>query len=59
MRHGDEVSAVIESLNGARFVHDQLEPVGWDEEAIERWAELSQRSRCPGSGRRRRQSAFL
>ena len=24
-RHGDEVSATIESMNGARFVHDQLE----------------------------------
>jgi hypothetical protein len=24
-RHGDVVSAVIESMNGARFVHDQLE----------------------------------
>jgi transposase len=26
-RHGDEVTAVVESMNGARFVHDQLEPV--------------------------------
>lgn len=25
-----EVLAVIESMNGARFVHDQLELVGWD-----------------------------
>jgi transposase len=31
-RHGDEVSAVIESMNGARFVHDQLELAGWDVE---------------------------
>lgn len=29
-RHGDEVSAVIESMNGARFVHDTLERAGWD-----------------------------
>jgi transposase len=31
-RHGDEVSAVIESMNGARFVHDVLELAGWDVE---------------------------
>ena len=31
-RHGDEVTAVIESMNGARFVHDQLELYGWDVE---------------------------
>ena len=31
-RHGDEVTAVIESMNGARFVHDQLELNGWDVE---------------------------
>jgi len=31
-RHGQEVSAVIESMNGARFVHDQLELAGWDVE---------------------------
>jgi transposase len=29
-RHGQEVSAAIESMNGARFVHDQLELLGWD-----------------------------
>src|SRR5213593_4561185 len=30
-RLGDtEVSAVIESMNGARFVHDRLELAGWD-----------------------------
>jgi len=29
-RHGDpEVSAVVESMNGARFVHDTLEDAGW------------------------------
>ena len=31
-RHGQEVSAVIESMNGARFVHDTLERAGWDVE---------------------------
>jgi transposase len=29
-RHEEPVSAVIESMNGARFVHDQLELAGWD-----------------------------
>jgi len=29
-RHGQEVTAVIESMTGARFVHDQLELRGWD-----------------------------
>ena len=28
-RHGEPVSAAIESMNGARFVHDQLELAGW------------------------------
>jgi transposase len=28
--YGDEVTAAIESMNGARFVHDQLELAGWD-----------------------------
>jgi transposase len=31
-RHGHDVSAVIESMTGARFVHDQLELSGWDVE---------------------------
>src|SRR5450759_2205102 len=31
-RHGQPVSAAIESMNGARFVHDQLELAGWDVE---------------------------
>jgi transposase len=31
-RHGQEVTAAIESMNGARFVHDQLELSGWDVE---------------------------
>ena len=30
LRHGQEVSAVIESMTGSRFVHDQLELAGWD-----------------------------
>ena len=28
-RHGAPVRAAIESMNGARFVHDQLELAGW------------------------------
>lgn len=31
-RHDREVTATIESMNGARFVHDQLELLGWDVE---------------------------
>ena len=27
---GEPVRAVIESMSGARFVHDQLERAGWD-----------------------------
>lgn len=30
--YGRDVSAAIESMNGARFVHDQLELLGWDVE---------------------------
>ena len=33
-RHGQPVTAAIESMNGARFVHDQLELAGWD---VEPW----------------------
>lgn len=29
-RHGQAVTAAIESMTGARFVHDQLELLGWD-----------------------------
>ena len=29
-RHGQKVSGVIESMTGARFVHDTLELCGWD-----------------------------
>ena len=32
LAHGQEVTAAIESMNGARFVHDQLELGGWDVE---------------------------
>jgi transposase len=31
-RHGQPVRAAIESMNGARFVHDQLELHGWEVE---------------------------
>ncbi len=31
-RHGEPVTAAIESMNGARFVHDQLELAGWEVE---------------------------
>jgi transposase len=31
-RHGQPVTGVVESMNGARFVHDQLERWGWDVE---------------------------
>jgi transposase len=31
-RHGDQVTATIESMNGARYVHDTLELAGWDVE---------------------------
>ena len=30
LRQGQEVSAAIESMTGARFVHDTLEFAGWD-----------------------------
>ena len=30
LRHDNEVSAAIESMTGARFVHDTLERWGWD-----------------------------
>src|SRR5919198_6284465 len=31
-RHGAPVRAAIESMNGARFVHDRLELAGWQGE---------------------------
>jgi transposase len=33
--HGQPVSAVIESMNGARFVHDTLEEAGWQVEVAD------------------------
>ena len=30
LRHGQEVSAVIESMTGSRFIHDTLERLGWE-----------------------------
>jgi transposase len=34
-RHGETIYAAIESMNGARFVHDQLERVGWTVEVAD------------------------
>jgi transposase len=34
-RHGEPISAVVESMNGARFVHDTLEQAGWDVEVAD------------------------
>ena len=31
-RHGQPIRAAIESMNGARFVHDRLELAGWQVE---------------------------
>jgi transposase len=31
-RHGEPIRAAVESMNGARFVHDTLERCGWDVE---------------------------
>jgi transposase len=31
-RHREPIRAAIESMNGARFVHDRLEPAGWEVE---------------------------
>ena len=39
-RHGAPIRAAIESMNGARFVHDTLERAGWDVEIAD-----AQRSR--------------
>jgi transposase len=35
VRHGQPVRAAIESMNGARFVHDVLERGGWDVEVAD------------------------
>src|SRR6202140_65743 len=34
-RHGQPVRAAIESMNGARFVHDTLERLGWEVEVAD------------------------
>jgi len=34
-RHGQPVTGVIESMNGARFIHDQLERWDWDVEVAD------------------------
>ena len=34
-RHGQPVTGVVESMNGARFVHDQLERWDWDVEVAD------------------------
>ena len=34
-RHGQPVRAAIESMNGARFVHDGLERLGWEVEVAD------------------------
>jgi hypothetical protein len=34
-RHGEPIRAAIESMNGARFVHDRLEPAGWQVEVAD------------------------
>ena len=31
-RHGEPIRGAIESMNGARFVHDRLELAGWEVE---------------------------
>jgi transposase len=35
LRHGEPVRAAIESMNGARFVHDTLERCGWEVEVAD------------------------
>jgi hypothetical protein len=35
-RQGEPIRAAIESMNGARFVHDQLERAGWQVEIATR-----------------------
>ena len=34
-RHGEPISAAIESMNGARFIHDTLERCGWEVEVAD------------------------
>src|SRR5262249_6584479 len=45
-RHGAPIRAAIESMNGAPFVHDQLERAGWqveiaDAQKVKGWAPLA------------------
>jgi len=45
-RHGQPIRVAIESMNGARFVHDRLELVGWqveiaDAQKVKRLAPLA------------------
>ncbi len=49
---GHPVTAVIESMNGARFIHDQLELRGWTVEIAD--AVLPPRTRARRRARRRR-----
>jgi hypothetical protein len=56
-RHGEAVRAAIESMNGARFVHNRLELAGWQVEIAEAQkvkglAPLLQdrQDRCVGAG---------
>ena len=48
LAHGQPVEAAIESMNGARFVHDTLELSGWD-------VEIADAAEGQGSGTPRRQ----
>jgi transposase len=58
-RHGAPVRAAIESMNGARFVHDRLELAGWqveiaDAQKVKGLAPLACKTRpdrCLGAGR--------
>lgn len=43
-RLGQPVTALVESMNGARFIHDQLERWGWDAEVADA-VRVSRRSR--------------
>ena len=40
-RHGEPIRAAIESMNGARFVHDRLELAGW-------WVEIADAQKVKG-----------
>jgi hypothetical protein len=51
LRHGARpVAAAIESMNGARFVHDTLERCGWDVQVADA-ARVRGRARRPGEFR--------